>query len=246
MDFAAIKPARQSLDFDIIQHQLSQTKVGDVLLLQASCHNPTGVDPAEEQWEWLAKFCDRRGLLPFVDCAYQGLGSGLDEDVAGLRIITEKVDQALIAYSCDKNFGLYRERVGALWVKARQQLIDSTRSNLFELTRSLWSMPPDHGAAVVRIILGDASLRQLWLDELTEMRFRIAEIRQNLANSDPKLAAIAGQSGLFSMLALRQEDVITLRKKCAIYMAPSGRINVAGLMGNDVGRFVSEVCPLLK
>jgi aromatic-amino-acid transaminase len=136
------------------------------LLVQAGCHNPSGCDLNQEQWHRLGVLCRARGILPFIDSAYQGLGDGIEDDAAGLRILVEAVDEAIIAYSCDKNFGLYRDRVGTLWVKTKAKRISAVRSNLFELARALWSMPPDHGAAIVRIILEDDVLTQKWRDEL--------------------------------------------------------------------------------
>src|SRR5262249_1817030 len=146
---------------------LSAAGWGDVVLLHGSCHNPTGADLDLRQWTEIAKLVAERGLVPFIDQAYQGLGRGLDDDVSGLRVILEAADEALIAYSCDKNFGLYRDRTGALFVKAptaeRAGIIVNTMANL---ARPNWSMPPDHGAALVRIIFHSDELVHSWSSEL--------------------------------------------------------------------------------
>jgi aromatic-amino-acid transaminase len=234
-----------TLDISAVEEALTRATAGDVLLVQASCHNPTGADPTPEQWKRIAQICAERGLIPFIDCAYQGLGDGLDEDVEGLRTLVAAVDEAVIAYSCDKNFGLYRDRVGALWVKSKAQTDAAVRSNMLELTRSLWSMPPDHGAAVVRLILEDKAMKADWQIELEAMRERINSVRKAVALADPRLDFIARQRGLFAMLPLTADQIATLRKEHAIYMAPSGRINVAGLTLAQVPIFIDALQSVL-
>jgi aromatic-amino-acid transaminase len=217
-----------------------------VLLVQASCHNPTGADPDLVQWGKLAEIFRSVGLVPFIDSAYQGLGNGFVEDVAGLRLLVSAVDEAIIAYSCDKNFGLYRDRVGALWIKTVPEHLDATRSNLFQLARAMWSMPPDHGAAVVRLILEDATLTAQWQEELDAMRERINDVRSALAAADPRLGFIAKQRGLFAMLPLSAEQIQTLREEHAVYLAPDGRINVAGLTMTQVPQFVAALQAVMQ
>jgi aromatic-amino-acid transaminase len=233
------------LDISAVEEALTRATAGDVLLVQASCHNPTGADPTPEQWKRIAQICAERGLIPFIDCAYQGLGDGLDEDVEGLHTLVAAVEEAVIAYSCDKNFGLYRDRVGALWVKSKAQTVAAVRSNMLELTRSLWSMPPDHGAAVVRLILDDKALKADWQMELEAMRERVNSVRKAVALADPRLDFIARQRGLFAMLPLTADQIAALRKEHAIYMAPSGRINVAGLALAQVPIFVDALQSVL-
>jgi aromatic-amino-acid transaminase len=233
------------LDMGAVAAALTHATAGDILLVQASCHNPTGADPNPEQWARIAQICAERGLIPFIDCAYQGLGDGLDEDVEGLRTLVAAVDEAVIAYSCDKNFGLYRDRVGALWVKSEAQTVAAVRSNMLELTRSLWSMPPDHGAAVVRLVLEDKALKAAWQQELDAMRERINSVRKAVAMTDPRLDFIARHRGLFAMLPLTADQIAALRKEHAIYMAPSGRFNVAGLALAQVPIFVDALQSVL-
>jgi len=220
----------QQLCFDDIRAALEGAAAGDVVLLHGCCHNPTGVDFTAGQWEELGALMAARGLLPFIDLAYQGLGDSMDDDAAGVRIVARHCPELLVAYSCDKNFGLYRERVGALFVLAPEpEAAVVVQSNLLSLARANWSMPPDHGAAVVRLILESGELRALWLAELDEMRCRIRAMREGLAAQDPALAFIAGQKGMFSTLKLSPEQVKALREDHAIYMAGSGRISIAGL-----------------
>jgi aromatic-amino-acid transaminase len=242
---AAYEVPTAMLNMGAVDAALTHATAGDVLLVQATCHNPTGADPNPEQWTRIARICVERGLIPFIDCAYQGLGDGLEEDVKGLRILAAAVDEAVIAYSCDKNFGLYRDRVGALWVKSKEDVVPAARSNMLELTRALWSMPPDHGAAVVRLILADEALRADWRHELDGMRERINAVRQALADAEPQLDFIARQRGLFAMLPLTPDQISALRNNHAIYMAPSGRINVAGLALAQVPIFVDALQSVL-
>ncbi len=195
----------QSVDFDAVRQGLAQAKAGDVVLLHGCCHNPTGIDFSRDQWKEIAETLAARKLVPFIDLAYQGLGDGLDEDAWSTRLILDSVEEALVAYSCDKNFGLYRDRVGALFVLARNGgETETIMGNLAGLARVNWSMPPDHGAAVVRIVLERPELVQLWREELDGMRARINGNRAALAAADPTLAFIRDQRGLFSNLSMTE------------------------------------------
>lgn len=235
----------QRLAFDRMMAALDDARSGDVVLLHGCCHNPTGVDFDLDQWADLAAFMARRGLLPFIDLAYQGLGSGLAQDSAGLRVVLDHVEEAIIAYSCDKNFGLYRERTGALFVVSRNASTAAhVRANLEALARTCWSMPPDHGAAVVRTILEDAELTSSWRAELETMRLRIVDIRARLAATHPLFAPLIGHKGMFATLPLSPEEVQQLREEDGIYMAGSGRINVAGLTASQVAPFAAAVARL--
>nr|WP_202386110.1 aromatic amino acid transaminase [Allopontixanthobacter confluentis] len=219
---------------------------GDAVLLHGCCHNPTGIDYSNAEWDAIADAFSRSEALPILDLAYQGLGSGLEKDAYGLRRVLGAVPEALIAYSCDKNFGLYRDRVGALYVMAENAAqLGPIMSNLNALARASWSMPPDHGAAAVRLVLRDEKLTQMWLDELASMRARIADVRAQMAAAGQigklDLTALARQHGLFSMLDLTKEQIDRLRSDHGVYMAGSGRINVAGLHSGNIANFVNAL-----
>ena len=167
----------KTVDTDSMMAALNKAKSGDVILLQGCCHNPTGADLSLSNWKDIAEICTARGLTPFIDIAYQGLGKGLTEDLQGLNIIMEAVPEALVAVSCSKNFGLYRERTGALYVMAPTiKKAEISLTNLFDLARTSYSMPPDHGAAIVKTILRSPELKALWEAELTTMRERISSL----------------------------------------------------------------------
>ncbi len=219
----------------------------DGVVLHGCCHNPTGIDYSLDQWDAIAEAFAQRGVLPILDIAYQGLGRGLEEDVAGVRAVLGRVPEALIAYSCDKNFGLYRDRVGALYMMAETpQQLGTVASNANGLARACWSMPPDHGGAAVRLVLRDERLTREWTDELDDMRARLRDVRDRLAAADNEvpglnLAALADQNGLFAVLPLSKEQIGKLREDHAIYMAGSGRINVAGLHQGNLDKFIAAL-----
>ncbi len=238
-------PEESDLDFAAMMIDLGAAKPGDILLLHGCCHNPTGVSFSLPEWQAIAALCAERGLLPFVDLAYHGLGQDLETDVAGVRLLVESVPAAIVAYSCDKNFGLYRDRVGAIWVKAPTSQVDAVRSNLYALARINWSMPPDHGAAVVRLILDTPELRADWEAELGAMAARIADLRERLAAANPRFAPLGRQQGMFAMLPLGPAAVTALRTDHGVYMAGNGRINIAGLGEATVDRFVAACAPYL-
>ena len=228
--------------FDEMMQRLDGARRGDVVLLHGCCHNPTGADLDDDQWSDVVRTVADRGLLPFVDIAYQGLGRGLDEDARGLHLLLDACDEVIVAHSCDKNFGLYRDRVGSLWIKTgdpRQSRI--AMDHVLQIAREMWSMPPDHGAAAVRIVLDDQTLTADWKAELGEMRDRIARVRTRIAAADPRLAYIGEQYGMFSMLPLEIDQVRKLRTDHAIYMADSGRFNVLGMADDALDRFIAAV-----
>ncbi|QTH23940.1 aspartate/tyrosine/aromatic aminotransferase [Rhizorhabdus wittichii] len=239
--FRYLDPATGLVAFDEVMDLLrNRAEPGDVILLQGCCHNPTGADLTPAQWTEAAAAMRERGLIPFVDFAYHGLGTGIEEDLAGVRIIAD-LPQYFLAYSCSKNFGLYRERVGALFVRTGSTGSNlAVMSNLALRSRLLWSMPPDHGAAIVEAILSDAGLTGQWQAELAEMRARIRGVRA-LFGKVPGLAVLAGQQGMFAQLALQPEQVQTLRTEQAIYMAESGRINLAGISLEEAARFIAAL-----
>jgi aromatic-amino-acid transaminase len=228
--------------FDAMLEALNGANSGDVVLLHGCCHNPTGADLDDSQWREVVDVVSRRGLIPLVDIAYQGLGRGFAEDAAGLHLLFDACDEVIASQSCDKNFGVYRDRVGSLWIKTGRA--DQTKRALdhaVQIAREMWSMPPDHGAACVRIVLDTPELRADWDAEVGEMRARINRIRGQIAAADPRLAYIANQFGMFSMLPVSKEQVVKLREQSAIYMADSGRFNVIGMADAAVDRFIGAV-----
>ena len=232
----------QHFDLDGFLAGLGGAAQGDAVLLHGCCHNPIGIDPDAQGWAAIAQHVADHALLPVVDLAYQGLGDGFDVDAAGARTILSAVPEALLAYSCDKNFGLYRERTGALFALSPDADTGAVvLSNLLALARANWSMPPDHGAAIVRIILEDAPLTREWRDELETMRQRLASLRAALAAGGRigaiDLAAVAHGKGMFATLPLSPSQVAWLRDQHGIYMAGSGRINIAGFSTAAIARF---------
>ena len=231
-----------AIRFEDMLESLSGAAPGDIALLHGCCHNPTGADLSEDQWRQVAQVVADRSLVPFVDMAYQGFGRGLEEDSFGLRLMLETCDQVVAAQSCDKNFSVYRDRVGSLWIKTPSAEASATAmAHVYQIAREMWSMPPDHGAACVRIVLDDPELRARWLVELTAMRDRINSVRKRIAAADPRLAFIGRQYGMFSMLPLSKEQVLKLRTDEAIYMAESGRFNVVGMGDAQIDRFIAAV-----
>jgi aromatic-amino-acid transaminase len=242
VDYPYYSKASRTISFDKMMGAIGEARVGDLILLHGCCHNPTGADLDLDQWRAVADLISARGLIPYVDLAYQGLGNGLEIDAAGTRLVVEAAEQAIVAQSCDKNFGCYRDRLGSLFVKmpnAKGAAV--AMGNLLTLARTMWSMPPDHMAAVVRIILDDEALRADWRTELDSMGARIRQLRARLAAFDPRLAYIGGQHGMFSMLPLSPDQVLALRKDHGIYMAGSGRFNVVGLSDDNVDGFAAAV-----
>ena len=224
------------LDSDGLFATLERIPEGDVVVLHACCHNPTGFDLDRTQWRRVLEIVRQRQLLPLFDFAYQGFGDGLEEDAWAVRLFAEALPEMLITSSCSKNFGLYRERTGALIVLAAgREPLDNVRSQLASLARGLWSTPPAHGAAVVATILGDEALRRLWQDEVHTMRQRIASLRVGLVEAlmpyglNERFAHIAQQRGMFSYTGLTPMQVHRLRDEHAIYLVDSGRANVAGI-----------------
>ncbi len=233
-------------DLETLLGVIRSAEQGDGVLLHACCHNPTGIDYSNSDWDAIADALAETGVFPVIDCAYQGLGYGMEEDAYGLRRVLDTVPEALVAYSCDKNFGLYRDRVGALYAMAADPAgLDAIFSNANSLARAAWSMPPDHGGAAVRIILRDAELTANWLDELDQMRNRMRQVRDTLAAAGTAgsvdLKPLGGQNGLFSMLPVTPEQVKQLREEHAIYMAGSGRINIAGLHMGNIEKFIDAI-----
>lgn len=243
----------KSIDFAGMMNDLrSGVQAGDVVLVHGCCHNPCGADLAIEQWHQLTDLINEKGATPFIDLAYQGFGSGLEEDVAGLRYMAANVKEMLVAASCSKNFGLYRERVGATIVLGEtSQAASNSVDNLAVVARSIWSMPPDHGAAIVETILNSAELNALWQKELVEMCDRINGLRSTVASSlkdagiKQSFDFMTGEKGMFSFLGISPEQVATLKSEYGIYMVSSSRINVAGMNAKNLPYFVNAMKSIL-
>jgi aromatic-amino-acid transaminase len=248
-DYRYFDAASQTVCFDEMMSAMRGANRGDVFVLHASCHNPTGADLTLEQWREVAAVIGERGLVPFVDLAYQGLGNGLGEDVAGARLMLQSVPEALMAVSCSKNFGLYRERTGALFVLAADAArAEAVRTNLMGIARSIYSMPPDHGAAVVRTILGDPQRAAAWKRELEGMRVQLRRLRDSLAQmriNSLDLSPLARQNGMFATLPLTKPQIARLKDEHGIYIVPSGRMNIAGLMSADLDSFAAALRSVL-
>lgn len=224
-----------------VLRELGGARRDDVVLLQGCCHNPTGADPSAEDWEALAELAVRDGWVPFVDLAYHGLGDGLEADLGPTRLLAARVPEMLIAVSCSKNFGLYSDRTGcAIVLGASGRSVRHAETALQNAARTLYSMPPEHGAAVVTAILEDDGLRAAWRAELDVMRGRIEANRADLTarlsalGHDAQARALARQRGMFSMLPLSSQEMLRLRREHAIYGTTSGRINIAGLPADRV------------
>ena len=241
-----------SLRFDAMLTALVQAGAGDVVLLHGCCHNPCGADLDGEQWRAVAELAEQRGFLPFVDLAYQGLGDGLDADAAGLRLLAERVPELLVASSCSKNFGLYRERVGSLSVIAGNEPEASAAvSHVNNIVRGMYSMPPSHGGAIVAEILGDDALQQEWRAELDGMRERINGLRRLLneklreRNVARDFSFIERERGMFSFLGLSEAQVARLIADFGLYMVNSSRINVAGISQTNVDYVADALAAVL-
>jgi aspartate aminotransferase len=244
--------ATHGIDFDAMMAGLQQIAAGDVVLLHGCCHNPSGADLTQEQWRTVAALLNEKGAMPFVDVAYQGLGDGLEQDAWGMRYLAEHCPEMIIASSCSKNFGLYRERVGEVVVIANSTAAAHiSYGQLLSIARGIYSMPPNHGAALVDIILHDAALTQQWQTELTTMRERIAGLRVSLVNQLQTAGAgsrfdyIQHEKGMFSFLGINPEQVLTLKQQHSIYMVNSSRISVAGLSDCNMGYVVESLMKVI-
>ena len=246
-------PATGGVMFDAMLGTLERLPARSVVLLHASCHNPTGADLSEAQWRELLDLFKRRSLLPFIDIAYQGLGTGIAEDAFGIRLFCAELPEVAVAVSCSKNFGLYRERTGCLHVISESPAGgDAILTHLVRIARSIYSMPPDHGAAIVQEILSGPTVREQWIEELTAMRKRITGLRQDLvkrlARSCPQrdFGFIAAQRGMFSFLGVDTPQVRALREQHHVYMTDDSRINIAGLSADNVEYFAQAVAQVLR
>jgi aspartate aminotransferase len=221
------------------------------VLLHGCCHNPCGADLSHDQWQAVASLCAERGLMPFIDIAYQGLGDGLEEDAWGLRHVVASVPEVVIAASCSKNLGLYRERTGAtVFVGKTADSAEVLASQGMKAARKIYSMPPAHGAILAGKILTDQHLGQVWREELAQMCQRINSLRIMLdeklsAATDQDFSFIRREKGMFSFLGLTEAQVDRLREEFSVYMVGSSRINVAGVNSSNVDYLASAVARVL-
>ncbi|MEG3159390.1 aromatic amino acid transaminase [Sphingomonas sp. LB2R24] len=235
--------ASQRFESEGLLAAIETAKPGDAVLLQVSCHNPHGADPTPAQWHAIATAVAERGVLPVLDMAYQGFGSSLEDDARPIEWMLERSPEALIAVTCSKNFSLYRERTGALGIVGEQRShVMGARSLALSKARICWSMPPDHGAAVVRTILQDDLLRTDWGLELEWMRQRVNDMRAALsARLDASRYDFSTHKGMFALLPLKRPSIERLRVEDGIYVSPDGRINVAGLNGENAARVLDAL-----
>jgi len=239
--------------FEALLEALKGARAGDIVLIHGCCHNPTGADLSVDQWSALASLLVEQGLFPFIDLAYQGFGDGLDADAAGVRVLAEAVPELAVAVSCSKNFAVYRERVGAALLLGRNRgEVDIAAGQLMSAARALYSMPPDHGAAAVRIVLGDPALRANWQNELTGMRERMQRLRASFsealrrATNTNRFDFLTENKGMFSRLGLDQGQVDELRTAHAIYMVGDSRINIAGIPEDGVDGLAAAIGETLR
>lgn len=229
------------VDAEQMLADLAQAGPKDVVLLHGCCHNPTGADIDFTVWQAITDLAQKNGFIPFVDIAYQGFGDGLEQDAQGLRYMAERMEEMLITTSCSKNFGLYRERTGAAIVIGKnQQNVTNARGKMLTLARSTYTMPPDHGAALVKTVLRDEQLTAIWKQELSEMQQRLLSLRKNLCNelrnqhNTRQFDFIESHRGMFTVLGFSAEQMSRLREEFAIYGVADGRINIAGLTEKDI------------
>ncbi|NOH51458.1 aspartate/tyrosine/aromatic aminotransferase [Vibrio coralliilyticus] len=239
--YSYFSPETKQVDTARMLEELSQAGPKDVVLLHGCCHNPTGADIDFSAWQAVTELSQKNGFIPFVDIAYQGFGDGLEEDAKGLRFMADNVEEMLITTSCSKNFGLYRERTGAAIVVGKSlQDVGNAKGKLLTLARATYTMPPDHGAALVKTILQSEELAGVWKQELSEMQQRLLNLRQTLCNelrnthNTSHFDFIESHKGMFTVLGFTQDQMTQLREEYGIYGVGDGRINIAGLTEKDI------------
>lgn len=241
-----------SVRFDDMLETLKKIGSGDLVLLHGCCHNPCGADLSHEQWQAVRDVALQQGFTVFIDLAYQGLGDGLEEDVYGVRLLAESLPELIVVSSCSKNFGLYRERTGALSVICESDAAAAiATTQIAAAARAMYSMPPDHGAAIVQLIMNSDALKSEWDQELTEMRNRINGLRSQLVSSlaaagvQQDFSFIEREKGMFSFLGVTVDQVQQLVNDYSIYLVNSSRINVAGINENNIDHLVSSLAEVL-
>ena len=251
--YAYYDASKNAIDFAAMLANLEQVPSGDVVLLHGCCHNPTGADISSEEWDQVIDVLQQRQLIPFIDIAYQGFGDGLNEDAYGVRQAVEKLPEVIIAASCSKNFGLYRERTGALLViSAEGQQTNAARSQVLAAARRSYSMSPYHGCGIVAQLLNDPVLVAEWEQELLDIRTRMATLRTGLAEGLNLLQNkidfdfVARSKGMFCYLGIPADDVLKLRSEYGIYILESTRMNVAGLSSKNLPIIIERVAEMLN
>ena len=245
-------PKTHSVQHEAMLDSIAKLGKQDILLLHACCHNPTGADMTIEHWKEIASLADKNGFIPFIDFAYQGLGAGIEQDAEGLRLIANTVPEIIIAYSCSKNFGLYRDRIGGLIVITEsKQVADATWSHMKNVARRLYSIPPAHGAMIVGNILSDPELKESWETELNKMCKRINDLRSLFASTMKKKGSTQdfsfteAHNGMFSILGLSTDQVQRLKNDYSIYMANSSRVNMAGVSHENIDYLTNSILAVL-
>lgn len=245
-------PETHSVDFASLLESLNEIPKGDVVLLHGCCHNPTGADITAQEWDAVIDVLAERELVPFIDIAYQGFGDGLNEDAYGIRQAVKHLPEVLVASSCSKNFGLYRERIGAVIVVTQSvERTAAAKSHIMSAARSSYSMSPYHGGGIVGHLLGSDELAQEWKTELEQVRTRMNSLRLKLASglneaqSQKDFAFVAQSKGMFCYLGIPKEDVLALRSEFGIYLLENTRINVAGLSEENLPVIVERVSQVL-
>jgi aspartate/tyrosine/aromatic aminotransferase len=242
----------KGIRFDDMLETLNSVPAGDIVLLHGCCHNPTGMDLSKEQWQTVADVVVDRELIPYIDIAYQGFAEGLDEDAYPVRLLVSRVPEMIVSSSCCKNFGIYRDRVGSLSLIGKDAATSAIlRSQANNIVRTMYSMPPDHGASVVSHILNDVDLRKEWLVELAEMRDRLKGVRALLGSAlretapDHDFSHIERANGMFCYIGITPGQVERIKSEFGVYMVNSSRINVAGITRNNVEHLASSIAAVL-
>ncbi|MBC3766422.1 aromatic amino acid transaminase [Neptunicella marina] len=241
-----------SIKFDEMADCLKQVKKGDVVLLHGCCHNPTGADLNKDQWNTVLEIAQQTGFIPFVDIAYQGFGDSLEEDVYGVRLLANSLPEVIIAASCSKNFGLYRERTGlAVMITETPAIASITQTQIQSIARGIYSMPPSYGGALVDIILNTPDLKTEWMQEVTDMRERMKNLRKLLVDKLAEKGAskdfsfVNQQKGMFSFLCISPEQVEKLVNEHSVYLVSSSRVNIAGISLSNVDNLAEALVKVL-
>ncbi len=237
---------------DAMLETLRAIPTGETVLFHACCHNPSGLDPSDDTWRAITDIVVERELLPFIDMAYQGFSRGLDEDAFAIRHMAERVPEMIVSSSCSKNFGLYRDRVGTLSVMTADAETSATiASQLSFIARTIYSMPPDHGAAIVSTILADDSLTSHWHSELADMRERLRDMRELIGNAlqdkapDHDFSHLVRATGMFCFLGVSSEQIATLKNDFGVYVVGSSRVNIAGITPANVDYLAESIAAVL-